>query len=630
MQTRMLPPTGVLALLLVVALKATAASPQVPQTTDGKEVPLSLSSLLTVYLAGNPSLRTDPAFARDWTIIHQCAAWTRLANDEFRAAPFLKAGAAELAGGREPAPQSFEVRFSRNMGRYDAAKQEYALPTLGGSDVLPMRISGFNGEQGQSAFGYACSPESGKYPVEFTVAFANPEVANGLPMAAAAAEAFATSRTNQNGSRETGVGVTLKLTMALGAPHAVNPPYVAKGVVVPVSAHIDDVIVDDGTPRHAVIYRLDDAKRQSGETAAAQVRHQAQVEAAVKPLDAATLAAQFKSEMAGAKVGDQSARIQLNTSWTLQGAPGAQKYRFDLKPTDAFDLGGVASLRFENAAEVAALAPTPELRAVLEKARPQAVFVTYVPVGASDDMLKGGATVMGHVLSVDALDLSTGSRRLFSVPTTSTPVPWSLKVDGRTAAAFDVLGIKVGMGVDEVTSLAGAALGQKLAFDSAKGDLHSPVDDCDFDRVRGRAPPLGRRCLAATFMRQGASAPWLLVGLRLKQTAAASTARAVANAVSEKYGAPDLVMQFDPPATLYDMEETERSATAVGWGVRLSNRRAVPDHVPFPLHAFEMISQVVGDQLTTTLTLTDEASITAAVDAEAAAKRAAEGVATKF
>ena len=619
-----------LTLALCCPLFGRAAQPTAAAGTPiGLNVTVSSATLLSLYLAAHSELRANPAFARDWTAVTKCAAWTPIARDEFRAALFLKAGAAELAAARDPAPQAFDLRFDRNLDRYDAAKQEFGLRTLGPNDALPVRIPGFYGERGQSAFKFGCDPTGGSYPVEFTVTFDNPEVANGLPMAPDAAATFAQARTSPNGNRDARVGVDLTLQLTLGTPHPVDPPYVAKGVVVPVSAHIVDVAVDDGTPQHRVIYRLTDGKRKEGEAAAAASREQARVEALAKPLDAAALQAQFDMERAAAKVGLQPFRIGVNASWSkVDGVT----YSFPLKPSDMFSMGGGVSLRFDNAAEAAALAPTPELAALLSKTTPSGISLTYVPVGASDDPLKGGPIVVGHVSSVETEDRSTGARRILAVRTASAPAPWKADSDDRGAAAFDVLGIKVGMAPDDVAAIASSQLGQKLALDESKGEVRSPGSECEFDYVRRQPPPLGRRCLVAAFAKSGAGGAWALVRLRLTQSLATAQEDKFGPALMAKYGKPDLARRYDPPATLADSEgDDPPQAAAIGWGSRVSDRRPEPDGVPFPLHAMEMTSKSAAGVTVLTLTLTDWASITAAADVAAAAKkRAGEAVVPKF
>ena len=619
--------------LHLLASGALAATPGGTPPAPDQPAPISSATLLSLYLAANPGLKTDPGFARDWTAVTRCAAWSPIARDEFRAAPFLRAGAADLAATRDVAPQAFELRLDRQIDRYDEGRREFGLRTLGPDDMLPVRINGYYGGDRPSTFNFGCDPTGGEYPVAFEVGFDNSDVANGLPMAPDAAAAFAQARTNQFGTRNTLVTVDLKVRLTLGMPHPVDPSHVVKGVVVPVSAHIEDVTVDDGTPQHRVIYHLDPAKRQAGNDAAAEARRRVRAEAAVKPLDAATLVAQFEMERAGPKVGPEPSAIGLSTYWSRGDAPGDQSYRFRLKPTDAFTVGGAGvAVRFDNTAEVAELAPTPDMAAIVAGNVNWGVSVTYVPVGASDDRQKGGRTVVGHILSVDTVDGSKPGRHVLSVRTASAAAPWTETVDARTAASFDVLGIKVGMGVDEVTSLGEAALGQKFAYDQARGQLRSPLDQCDFDIPRrGPAPPLGKRCLTATFARVSAAGQWALVRLRLKQSAAASQQGAVQKALTAKYGDPDLIRQFAPPASLSDMEGEDRPpAAAAGWGARLSDRRAEPDGVPMPLHALEAITLTDRGQLTTTLTLTDGAAVAAAADAETAAKKAADAVPTKF
>lgn len=610
---------------------ATAAPPSIDTATAS---PINVKTLTSLFLAANPASRTDPAFARDWTVTTKCTAWTKFHDDEFKAAPFLQAVAKELAADREAPPATFEIRFDRSLGRYDTARREFELRTIGPDDVLPVRIEGFRGDGQQgSAFRPGCLPTGGRYPAEFAITFDNPAVANGLPMAPDAAASFAQARTDRFSARDNHVVVDLKLRLTLGTPRPLKASSGVKGVVVPVSAHIDDVTVEDGTPQRRPVYRLDDAKRHDGEVAAARVKEQARAEASVTQLDGPALKAQFEMERSGPKVGSKPYRIGMPLSWSRQTVSDRASYVFALKPSDNFSMGSGVGLRFDNAAEVAALAPTAELTTALDAHGGQTASVTYVPVGASDDSLKGGRIVVGHVLSVDMIDRFSVDRKLHSVPTTSSPTPWRAESDDRLAAAFDVLGIKTGMAPDEVASIASSELGQKLAFDQAKGEIRSSEVDCNFEIRRGRQPPpLGRRCLVASFLRTGAAGPWTLARVRLTQSVGADRQKATFDAMVAKYGKPDLAEPFDGPPSLSDLEGTDPPRMlAVGWGARLVNVRPDPDGIPFPLHALEATTKTIGDETFVGLTVTDWAATNVANQAKAdAAKRASEAVVPKF
>ena len=181
---------GVPTLAAVFTAAAIAFATAQPKGTTGEQTPpaaIDVKTMTALFLAANPTARTDPGFARDWTAITKCVVWTRLQSDEFRAAPFLKAGAAELAADHEAPPQVFELRQDRYLGRYDTAKREFELQVVGPNDVLPVRIEGFRGEGQGGSFRPGCEPTSGRYPVEFAVTFDNPAVANGLPMSPDAA-----------------------------------------------------------------------------------------------------------------------------------------------------------------------------------------------------------------------------------------------------------------------------------------------------------------------------------------------------------------------------------------------------------------------------------------------------------
>lgn len=586
-----------------------------------------------MFLAANPALRTEPGFVRDWTALNKCQAWSPVANDEFRAAPFLRAGAIELAaGGHDPVPAVYELRLDRTLGRYDAAKQEFALQTLGTDDVLSVTSPGFRGDGQGFALPAACAPTSGRYPVEFAVTADNSQVANGLPMAPDAAAAFALGRANDHGGRDNHVVVDITVRLTLGIPRPALMRAPVNGVVVPVTAHIEDVTVEDGTPQRRPLYRLTSQKRDGGNALAAELREQARAETAVKLIDLSVLQAQFDMERAGAKVGPEPFRLEAGMFWTQRdGRPG--EYTFPVHPSTMFGISGGVPLRFDNADEVAALAPTPDLAAALGRHAALESWLVYVPVGASDDPFKGGRFLVGHVLALNTVDLSAAEHRVVSQATLSPPAPWKApEADARLAAAFDVVGIRTGMTPDQVIAAASSELGQKLAFDEARGEVRSATADCDFDYRRGKAPPLGRRCLVGTFTRTGEGASWTLTRLRLTQSLATDQQAAVVKAMTAKYGTPDLQARWDPPATLADAEGTEPTqGVAVGWGARLSNGRLEPDHVPFPVHAFEMKARSAGGVTVLTLTAFDLAATTAATEAAATeARRAGAAVPTKF
>ncbi len=462
--------------LLAQTLPSRAAAPS--DAAADRASPITPQTMLNLFLAANPAARTDAGVARDWVVVTKCAAWTAIYNDEFRAGPFLKAGAAEFAANRGAAAAVYELRLDRNFDRYDAGKGEFGLRTIGADDVLPVRIDGYRGEEPTANyFRPGCAPTSGGYPLEFRLTFDNPQVADGLPMQPDAAAAFAASRTNQFGSRDTRVSVNLKVRLTLGKARPVAPRSGASGLIVPVTAHVEDVVVEDATAQHRAIYHLDDAKRRVGEEAAARHGEEVAVEAAAKPLDGPAVEGLFEMERAQPTVGTQPYRVGLPVTWTRQAGPNGPTYAVPLKQSDVFRPASGISLRFDNAAEVAALAPTPEIVAAVEKGF-QPVSVTFVPVGASDDASKGRRTVVGHVLSVEVEDRSTGVRKVSQVRTTSVPAPWKApEADVRLAAAFDILGIRTGMAPAEVAAIASRELGRTATFDEAKGEVRSPEAD---------------------------------------------------------------------------------------------------------------------------------------------------------
>ena len=496
------------ACLLAQTLPSGAAAPSDAAAVQAS--PITPQTMLNLFLAANPAAQTDAGFARDWVVVTKCAAWTAIYNDEFRAGPFLKAGAAEFAANRGAAAAVYDLRLDRNFDRYDAGKGEFGLRTIG-ADVLPVRIDGYRGEEPTvNSFRPGCAPTSGGYPLEFRVTFDNPQVADGLPMQPDAAAAFAASRTNQFGSRDTRVSVDLKVRLTLGKARPVAPRSGASGLIVPVTAHVEDVVVEDATAQHRAIYHLDDAKRRAGEEAAARHGEEVAIETAAKPLDGSAVEALFEMERAQPTVGTQAYRVGLPVTWTRQAGPNGPTYAVPLKPSDVFRPASGISLRFDNSAEVAALAPTPEIVAAVEKGF-QPVSVTFVPVGASDDALKGGRTVMGHVLSVEVEDRSTGVRKISQVRTTSVPAPWKApEADVRLAAAFDILGIRTGMAPAEVAAIASRELGRTATFDEAKGEVRSPQADCDIEFRRNGPPALGRRCYVGTFVRSDPAGTWVL------------------------------------------------------------------------------------------------------------------------
>ncbi len=622
---------GLSAFLLAQTSPLQAAAPS--EAMADRASPITPQTMLNLFLTANPAARMDAAFVRDWVVVTKCTAWTAIYNDEFRAGPFLKTGAAEFAANPEAAATVYELRLDRNFDRYDPAKSEFGLRTVGVDDMLPVRIDGYRGEEpNANYFRPGCAPTSGSYPLEFGVTFDNPEVADGLPMQPDAAAAFAASRTNQLGSRDTRVSVDLKVRLTLGKARPVAPRAGASGLIVPVTAHVEDVVVEDATAQHRAIYRLDAAERHAGEEAAARHGEEVAIEAAAKPLDGAAIQALFEMERAQPTVGTQPYRVGLPMTWTRQAGPNGPTFALPLKPSDVFRPASGISLRFDNSAEVATLAPTPEIVAAVEKGF-QPVSVTFVPVGASDDALKGGRTVVGHVLSVEVEDRSTGVRKIFQVRTTSVPAPWKApEADVRLAAAFDILGIRTGMAPVEVAAIASRELGRAATFDEAKGEVRSPQADCDIEFRRNGPPALGRRCYVGTFVRSGSAGTWVLARNRLTQTIAEDQMSKTGEALVAKYGKPDLSGRFDPPPSSFDLEGTiPVFGQAIGWGARLTNVRPEPDNVPFPLHAMEMRAKISQGVAVITLTATDQAAMAAAADtAAAAARRAGAAVAPKF
>ena len=114
---------GLSASLFVQTTPSQAAAP--PEPLADRASPITPQTMLNLFLAANPAARTDAAFVRDWIVTTKCTAWTAIHDDEFRAGPFLKAGAAEFAANREASAAVYELRLDRNIDRYDAGKGEF-------------------------------------------------------------------------------------------------------------------------------------------------------------------------------------------------------------------------------------------------------------------------------------------------------------------------------------------------------------------------------------------------------------------------------------------------------------------------------------------------------------------------
>ena len=616
---------------LVVAPAAISSASQAADPVPSNDAPVTPEALVSLYVADHAPMRTNTAFARDWTAAMKCQAWTRLSDDEFRAVPFLKAGAAELSGDKSQPPGTYTARFKRYFGNYDTTRQAFALTTFNPGAILTIPIKDYTGENTFGRFDHGCAPTSGLFPLQFDIAIDNPSVANGISMPPDQAEAFARSRTNAAGTRAVGVVVVVKMRLAIVSERPAQG--VVKGMVVSMAGHITDVTVEDDTDRHPVLHRVSAEKMRAGDAEAALMREDAQREASAKLVTNATLAEQLKAELAGAHVGTEPTRVRVGLSWDRRdGVPG--QYTFALLPSTRLRVTDT-SLRFDNTAEVAALSPNSALLPVLAGPGTEETYITYVPVGAFDDPLKEERTVVGHVLSVDNVAVVNGVRRFVSTPTSSSAVPLKAAMpDKRLAADFEVAGFRTGMSPTEVAKVAKEQLNQTLMFDEAKGTMSSSPDQCTLASVpHGEKPTFGLRCLTATFLKVAPGTRWTLVRFQLQQTAAKDQLKATLAAVRAKYGPEDLSANYTSISGLNGGRGTP--AGALGWGPRLTDIRQPESYAPFPLHPLELLCEFADDVMVLRFVVTDwaamQAETVAKADARAAeTKRAGDAAAPKF
>ena len=585
--------------------RSAAANPEPPYP------PLSFKGLLAGYLSTRPDLRADAAFAKDWMYATKCTDWGRVYNDEFRADKFRAGSAAELAASNDEMPALVEIRLNAELGRYDAATQEFAFRPASVGTYFPVFSPGYFGEQQRNiSVPSICSTEGGAFPLEFDVALVNPEATWGLPMAASAAESFAAARTYPNGSRNNATGVVLTVKLTVKSVAKIKSQWAIAGTRVAVDGEIIAMTVNDANSVPKTFYRLDATRLAERNVTAIARRNEEAAAAAVPEFNAALLVAQFADTLKrGFDTKQTPSRLVINNTISTTANPdNSRTFGLQLDPRSVFRPSGMAvglGLEFDNIAEVTSLNLPAALAEILAKGyQSQQISLLYIPVGASNDKLKAGELLTGHIVSVDVLLPSLDGKR-FSVPI-SVAKAASDTTDRRPGRAFDIFGIHLSMTPDEVKQKVGTALGQTLIFDPRALEQRSPGEACA--TINSNQQQVGQQCVIARYtatpggMLSGTR--YALAELKFHQVLANEEASALVKGLDAKWGHPDLTARFTG-LHVFGMLPlfSNGNAEVATWGERLSDQRVVADQISLPQHPFEVVLETEGELVVATITL---------------------------
>jgi hypothetical protein len=603
-----------------------ATAPQAPAP-----VPATFHTMLSAWLTENRALQSDEAFLRDWMRMSRCEAWRRVANDEFRAAPFAQQAISELRAMQVVRPERLEIRLRAELGRYDAARQEFPLVALEPGQVLPVFATQLAvPEAGPDSVLLApCNPLSRRFPSEFRLSVLNPELTNGLPMRSAEAERFAAGRTTIYGTRNNSVAVRIGLQIVGFVQDEPRESLRSQGPAVRVDVRIIDMVVEM-LERPEVIYRLTDerrrvldaaaqARRAAAEATALQDAAEREAMARIPNASPLSVRQQFAAlDPARGAVLDQANRLAMGRPQGLIGG-GTEPtlLSINLNPETIYRISGstddVPGIAFVNADRWLRPVLTSEQANAMRQSVNHAYSVIYVPVGVNSDRWRRGPALIAHITKVEVSGVRSDGRPMrFTLDADQPPRPFAMPFDRRGAEAFDIATLRVGLGVGDVLARIEAEYGQKLPYDPTSMTINA--NSCNLDGPSGMRA--GQTCAAAKFALPGrqpgqggpdTARQARLVQLIVRQVVPGNQRQAVLQALETKYGRPELERTSSVPLARFDLATGGLTqAVHATWGARISDdagREPVP---PYPL---SLTMHNDGDLLIVKLVLTDPAGV---------------------
>lgn len=458
-------------------------APAIPTQVTQKEPPVSeYDRLLDAYLSDREMLKTDPDFARAFAQFTNCAAYTRLRNDEFERERF-NSEAPNLLKGRGISPGKLHLRLAVKMGGYDFSKQTFAFKPLAQDSVYEVA----------APRGYGCGVRHPTLPEAFAVRFENYDLVNGIPMAPDEAERLVKSRIGPTGLRDDNILMDVDIEFA---GRVGNPADIDIGgfthlhrLVSSVSGRIVDYALFSNSQSLGPFARLRSERKSAYAEGKAQLAAEEAADAEQnQAFSWALLSKQFSAIRAGppnpsdkrtrfSSTGNLSRDVSNTGGTRFKVTPLAPGFSYEQRDTAGNRFG--QSLQFVNPNPIDSVdLPTDLAKRVSENLAAVTLNRLYIPVGAIDDEAAGRSVVMAQIVGLE-IEVYEGERRFrHLVPVPGELKPFVFQRDERPANSFEIMGLKVGLYPKDFTGIASARFGAIAAYDPATRSLRTAGTDC--------------------------------------------------------------------------------------------------------------------------------------------------------
>ena len=616
--------------LLALAAGLTASADVSAQAPATGALQIDYTTLFESYISTRPDLANDPKFVEDYAKYTRCTEWRTVHDNEFKYQEFLTEVRGQLLQEiAKPAGPLFRIRTMSPFGQYDFQSKEFPFQPLHEGDAFTFD---FGFRPGVFLADSNCRPTDFHWPAKIFLAVANPWAIDGLPMAPEAAQRLV-NRNPALYQRELGLSLVLKL----GTPSDIklDPARAPYPGFVEATAEIVSAAVDDGaTSSPKTIFVTDEnylktrnaahASIQTSKAADEAAFNGDSIEATAGAVD--KIVKQFANATSGAAPAlppdDPSLRVLLQPNVAYHTANGqfagvlglAANVDIVLSDESEFSLRGSSTpFRVDNAAEFKAIAVPPDVITYAQNAFPTIEETLFVkPIGYVHDEFIG-TFLMTHVMRVALAlrDPTKPQQKVWVIESKTPAAPFAPLADQRTAADFEVIGIKGGMSLDDVRAEAEKEMGQTLIFDEKAMTLTSPAPNCDFNYDSTKTPP-GRRCFRAEFRVAETgliSNKLAMVRATYRQAAYRPSSGDLTGLLAKKYGPAVYRTQISDNHGGLMVTSESIQEIFLEWGKRMTANRQgmVTPGVHVPVHALEAEIQIGGDLALLTLTLTGQA-----------------------
>lgn len=647
---------GLALALADIAISPMPSSAQTPQSAE----PVSYGPLFHKFLATRPELAEDAKFVEEYSKFTRCEEWRKVHDNEFKFKDFLAGTKGRLKDdAAKPVGSLFSIKTSAKFLQYDFQTEQFPFrPFSEGSEFAIEMGDYLRSAPMNLGMVSNCMPMYEKWPAKIGLRISNPWVIDGLPMAKADAQKLV-ERDPALYSRQIPLNIVIKVTAVGDAKSDVGHlPYIGYADAV-ADAEIVAATVEDGGQASKTIWTMDGAYMKA-RAAAQEAGKQAEAAELAGSVDATPEAVQayvqrFSSapaaEMPKLSPDDQTLRLAVSVGVSLKRADGsfagsydqAATADFDLRADSAFTLrGSQTPIRLANVADFKEVKIPANVADFARGAWPNVEITLFLrPTGYVRDQYLG-TYMMANVTMVLVKLVKNGptgpAKLSWPVMGTQPPAPYNPFGDQRTAADFDVLGVKAGMSPDEVRTAVEKELGQKLVFDEKAMTMVSPAPECELTFDSNKTPP-GRKCFKGDFRVKEKGMFGAKLGLAratYRQVLYKKPNAETAALLTGKYGQPafeadgvDTGMSNPLGGVLNSMGQAYVRKSEKEWGKRLTTDRKgmTSENVKAPVHVLEAEIARNGDMVHLTITLTGDLmanELNAANAASDAAKKADE------